>query len=105
MKIVKYSVLVLALSAMVAGSALAQSAEPSNDGTVRGRGNMQQGGAASGELNAQPPAGKTVAKGTVGSGGGSMGRGTAGATGSAAPHAAPNGLDAAGDNAAGIKRH
>lgn len=114
MKIVKTSAIALTLSAMLAGPVLAQGAatDTTTGGTVQGRSNMQQGGAAGSggtELNARAPGAKVGAgaatKGTVGSGNGGMARGTAGATGSAAPNAAPNGLDAAGDPAAGTKRH
>ncbi|MEH2475357.1 type IV secretory pathway TrbL component [Nitrobacteraceae bacterium AZCC 2161] len=101
MKVVKTSAIALTLSAMLAGPVLAQGAasDTQTRGTMQGR-NMQQGGAAGGadtELNAQAPGAKagagTATKGTVGSG---TARGAAGATG---------GVDAAGDPAAGTKRH
>jgi hypothetical protein len=103
MKLVKTSAIALTLSAMLAGPVLAQGAASDTQGTVQGRSNMQQGGAAGTEMNAQTPAGKAgvATKGTVGSGNGGMARGTAGATGGAAA----NGHDATGDPAAGTKRH
>jgi hypothetical protein len=104
MKIVTTSAIALALSAMLAGPVLAQGAasDTQTRGTVQGRSNMQQGGAAGGadtELDAQAPGAKGSAgaatKGTVGSGNGKT-RGAAGATG---------GANAAGDPTAGPKRH
>ena len=105
MKLIKTSAIALTLSAMLAGPVLAQGAGSETQGTVQGRSSMQPGGAAGTEMNAQTPVGKATTKGTVGSGNGGMARGSAGATGSAAPNTAPNGLDAAGDPAAGTKRH
>ncbi|MDB5652664.1 MAG: hypothetical protein JWQ94_277 [Tardiphaga sp.] len=107
MKMAKTSTLVLAMSAMLAGPVLAQSAgsEAPASGMTQQGGAMQRGGADS-ELNAKTAGAKTGAatKGTVGSGNGGMARGSAGATGHAAPEAAPNGLDPAGSTA-GTKRH
>jgi hypothetical protein len=105
MKLIKTSAIALTLSAMLAGPVLAQGAGSDTSGTVQGRTSVQQGGAGGTEMNAQTPAGRATTKGTVGSGSGGMARGTAGATGNAAPNAAPIGLDAAGDSAAGTKRH
>jgi hypothetical protein len=105
MKRIRTSAIALALSAMLAGPVLAQGAGSESSGTVQGRGNMQQGGAAGSESNAQTPSGNATIKGTVGSSNGGMVRGTAGATGSAAPNAAPNGLGSGADPASGTKRH
>src|SRR4029453_17783017 len=76
MKLIKTSVIALALSAVLAGPVLAQgtSADPQLRGTIQGKGSMQKGATGSGdeEFNAQPGAAgeragtSTKAKGTVG---------------------------------------
>jgi hypothetical protein len=98
MKLIKTSALALAMSATLAGSALAQgaSSDPKLRGSVQDKGSMQKGVTGSGdeEFNAQPGApGEragvgTKAKGTVGAGSGAKGTG-----------------GAAGDSAAGGKRY
>ena len=97
MKLVKTSLVALAMSAVFAGPVLAQGT--SSDTKIRGgaQGKTQmQGGGMSGsgdeEFNAQGGAagekagvaGKTGAKGTVGAGGGGAAKGTGGAAGDAA---------------------
>ena len=91
MQLINTSAIVLAVSAMLAGPALAQGASSDSKmrGSVQDRGSMQKGVTGSGdeEFNAQPGAGgeragaSTKAKGTVGSG---AAKGSGGAAGDAA---------------------
>jgi len=102
MKLVKISAIALAMSAVLAGPALAQgvSSDTQIGGGAQGRSNMQGGASGSGEedFNAQPGAARAKAgvnakagmKGTVGAGSGAP-KGTGGA--------------AVGDPAAGGKRY
>jgi hypothetical protein len=98
MKLIKTSVVALAMSALLAGPVLAQgvSSDTQIRGGAQGKGTMQKGMSGSGdeELNAQPGAAgekagsSTKLKGTVGAGGG-----------------AAKGTGAAGDSATGGKRY
>jgi hypothetical protein len=91
MKLIKTSAIALAISALIAGPVLAQGTSADPQMRAQGKGNVQKGGASSGdeEFNAQPGApgeragSSTKPKGTVGAGGGAA-KSTGGAAGDSA---------------------